>query len=52
MLTSNENNELTPKECFENIIKMIEEKPELFQVFEDLCETSILMIKTMYLERN
>ena len=52
MLTSQENNELTPKECFDNIVKMIEEKPELFQVFEDVYETSLLIIKTMYLERN
>ena len=37
--------DLTSKEMFSEIIKMIEEKPELFQVFENLCQKSIIELK-------
>lgn len=47
-----ENQTLSAAEAFQKIVEMIEEKPELFQVFEDLCDTSKLIIQTMYLERN
>lgn len=45
-----ENQTLSASEAFQKIIDMIEDKPELFQVFEDLCETAQYVIKTNYLE--
>jgi hypothetical protein len=46
-----ENQTLSAAEAFQKIIEMIEEKPELFDVVTDLCETADHVLKTTYLDR-